>query len=359
MPGLFENIGNVVKAPFAMAGNLLTEVTDPGGKVRSMRQQQHDFQQAMTEAQAMGGIETKPGRQRMIQYLRKTNGSPAVIKLLEDYKPATEPMSTVGFIDALGKAEKLSPSAVGPAKQALMSRHGGEALPAEGLDVFGFIDQYGPLMGKPTPTIEQQRATAAAAEEPWTSRWERLVPAREQSVNVTVGGKPASPTERTAIAETNASLDALDNLKALFDSHRTRSGPVVGRADPYLGLINMTTQEQEDFMAATSAFKNFMIKEITGAQMSEVEAERIMKQIPLETDPPKRWMAKWRQSKKNLIFLQKRRAQTLRQSGLIAPGGTAVTKSEKIRVRSPGGQTGLMDSAELAEAEKHGWKRVD
>lgn len=134
----------------------------------------------------------------------------------------------------------------------------------------------------------------------------------------------ASPTERTSIAETRASVDALNNIKELYDSAKTRTGPIVGRLDPILGLFGLTKQEQEDFMAATSTFRNRIIKEITGAQMSEVEAKRILKQVPQETDPPARWEAKWRQSKKNLEMLQKRRLEILQQSGLQVPGGQMI-----------------------------------
>ena len=134
----------------------------------------------------------------------------------------------------------------------------------------------------------------------------------------------ASPTERTKIAETRASIDALNNIKELYDSAKTRTGMVVGRLDPVLGLFGLTTNEQEDFMAATSAFRNQIIKEITGAQMSEVEAKRILKQVPQEKDPPARWEAKWKQSKKNLEMLQKRRLEILRQSGLQVPMGQTI-----------------------------------
>jgi len=133
--------------------------------------------------------------------------------------------------------------------------------------------------------------------------------------------KLPSPTERTDIATGRASLDALDNLKVLFDSTQTKTGPVIGRMAPTKGLFGLTTDEQEAFMAATSAFKNAIIKEITGAQMSEVEAKRIMKQVPDITDPPTRWQAKWIQSKKNLEFLQQRRLEVLGQSGMRVPTG--------------------------------------
>jgi len=139
-------------------------------------------------------------------------------------------------------------------------------------------------------------------------------------VQITMG--TASPSERTAIAETNASIDALNNLKALKDSTKTKTGPITGRTSPALGLIGMTTKDQESFMAATSAFKNAIIKEITGAQMSEVEATRIMKQVPDITDPAPRWDAKWEQSVKNLKMLQARRKEILGQSGIGVPGET-------------------------------------
>jgi hypothetical protein len=144
-------------------------------------------------------------------------------------------------------------------------------------------------------------------------------------------GAPASAAERTAIAETRASIDNLNNLKELFDSLQTKTGPITGRLEPVKGLFGLSTDEQEAFMAATSAFKNAIIKEITGAQMSEVEAERIMKQVPDITDPPTRWRAKWQQSKKNLEMLQKRRMEILGQSGLRVPSST---KAESMTIES-------------------------
>lgn len=134
-------------------------------------------------------------------------------------------------------------------------------------------------------------------------------------------GKPASASERTAIAESRASIDALNNLKGLFKEEFV--GPIKGKISPLAGLVGQTTQEQEAFMAATSAFKNMIIKQITGAQMSEPEAKRIMKQIPDITDPPARWKAKWEQSLKNVERIQKRRLQVLQQSGIRVPGDSA------------------------------------
>ncbi len=131
--------------------------------------------------------------------------------------------------------------------------------------------------------------------------------------------KPAAASERTAIAETGASLDALENLETLFNLPETETGVLAGRIAPIAGLAGLTTSEQENLMAATAAFKNKVIKDITGAQMSEQEAKRIMKQIPDITDPPARWKAKKKQTEINLRAIQRRRIQVLKQSGIRAP----------------------------------------
>lgn len=172
----------------------------------------------------------------------------------------------------------------------------------------------------------------------------------------------AAPAERQALAQTQQSIDALHNLRMLFDNPSTRTGPVVGRYDPVAGLVGGTTAEQEALMAATSAFKNHVIKEITGAQMSETEAHRIMKQIPDITDPPVRWRAKWDQSKRNLEMLQRRRREILRKSGLEAPefdqNQSQNTSNQKVRMLSPDGTAWELDRNEMQEALKHGYTMV-
>lgn len=195
--------------------------------------------------------------------------------------------------------------------------------------------QLGLQQAKPLPRETESQFTAVlgnkisqgTATEQEKDIFERLTATPSTVINL---GTP-SPTERTAIAEGRASVDALDNLKTLFDSSQTVTGPVAGRIEPTKGLFGLTTDEQESFMAATSAFKNAIIKQITGAQMSEQEANRIMKQVPDITDPPARWRAKFNQSKKNLDFLEKRRLEVLEQSGLRVPGQTPI----RIPARKP------------------------
>lgn len=158
--------------------------------------------------------------------------------------------------------------------------------------------------------------------------------------------KPASPSERTAIAETNASLDALNNLETLFNKSTTTTGPIAGRLETAKGFFGLSSEDQENLLAATAAFKNKVIKDITGAQMSEQEANRIMKQIPLETDPPTRWRAKKRQTEINLRAIQRRRIQVLQQSGIAAPGIGAPI----VQPVAPGGQS-INQQLESLDAE--------
>lgn len=145
---------------------------------------------------------------------------------------------------------------------------------------------------------------------------------KKAGVEITLG-KPASPGERKAIAETRATLDELQNLKALFDDSFV--GPVAGRVGAVKNILGLNQPKREALIAASAAFRNSIIKSITGAAMSEPEAKRIMKQLPSETDAPSVWLSKWEQSIRNLETINKRRAEVLRESGLRVPEGTAQT----------------------------------
>lgn len=160
-----------------------------------------------------------------------------------------------------------------------------------------------------------------------------------QEINIDLGRTSAS--ERESIASGRAAVDALDNLRTLHDNPKTRSGMLVGRIDPLLGLVGATTDEQESFLAASSSFENQLIKEITGAQMSVQEADRIMREVPRPTDPPKRWRAKWEQSRNNRIRLAKRRIEVLRQSDIRVPEDVQKLASQKERPLSKAAQKEL------------------
>jgi hypothetical protein len=149
------------------------------------------------------------------------------------------------------------------------------------------------------------------------ARRQGLQPEGPASLVTIQQAKPASPTERKDIAEAQASIDNLQNLRGLFDESFV--GPIAGRVGTVNQIFGRNEAQRERFIAATAAFKNQIIKEITGAQMSEVEANRILKQIPDVNDPPSVWLAKWEESVKNLENIQKRRIQILKDMGLKAP----------------------------------------
>lgn len=140
-------------------------------------------------------------------------------------------------------------------------------------------------------------------------------------------GKPASASERTAIAGTRATIDSLNNLKSLFDASFV--GPVAGRAARAKNIFGLNPEVQAEFIAATAAFKNQVIKDITGAQMSEKEATRILSQVPQETDASSVWTAKWKQTIQNMERVNKRKIEVLRQSGVRAPE-TAVGPMDEL-----------------------------
>jgi len=85
-------------------------------------------------------------------------------------------------------------------------------------------------------------------------------------------------------------------------------GPVAGRwAEGKIGLPGVDVPEDlARFFADTATLKNATVKAITGAQMSEPEAKRIMKQIPVFTDKKSVWQAKAKATAENLNFLRQR-----------------------------------------------------
>lgn len=131
-----------------------------------------------------------------------------------------------------------------------------------------------------------------------------------------IGERPpaaVSAGERKSIAELEAGLENLDNLKSLFDEAYV--GPLKGRVGAVKDMFGGNPQKQSEFYAAEAALKNEIIKLITGAQMGEREADRIVKQIPLRTDPPKVWQAKWEQTRRNRATLLKAIERGLKKGG--------------------------------------------
>lgn len=269
---------------------------------------QSQIEQGKTPQQAVQG--TQPIYERVLQSLQAQDIDTS--NFPQQFDPNTALAMTFASKDAL---DSLSQA---PAKREIIK---------------------GATIGEETATL--QETTAGSGE------FEVLtvggVPARgkkKAAVQINLG-KPASAGERTAIAETRATIDELNNLKTLFDESFV--GPLAGKIGAAKNIFGLNAPKREALIAATSAFKNQMIKAITGAQMSEPEAKRIMKQIPSETDAPSVWAAKWTQSVRNLETINNRRKEVLTQSGLRAPetllpGDVPQGSIEIPNVTGPGGR---------------------
>lgn len=143
-------------------------------------------------------------------------------------------------------------------------------------------------------------------------------------------GKPASAAERKAIAETRASVGALQDLRDLFD--QAYVGPAAGRVGAVKDLFGLNPQQQSAFYAAEAALRNEMIRLISGAAVSGEEAERLMQQLPDRNNPPTVWLARWEQTLKNKQRLEKEQLKVLEQSGLAVP---RPSKDSAIIPRTP------------------------
>ncbi|HMJ85923.1 MAG TPA: hypothetical protein VK504_22235, partial [Vicinamibacterales bacterium] len=84
--------------------------------------------------------------------------------------------------------------------------------------------------------------------------------------------------------------------------------PFAGRAtEAKIALPGVTVPDDlAKFAAQTATLKNSVIKAITGAQMSEPEANRILAQVPVFTDKPNVWLQKAEETQKNAAAMRKR-----------------------------------------------------
>lgn len=134
-----------------------------------------------------------------------------------------------------------------------------------------------------------------------------------QQAQLQVPDKPQT-TEREKSAEDLATLDALDNLKNLYSEDFV--GPARGRAGAMMETFGGITEDEAKFRAANTALKNYVIKMITGAQMSEPEAKRILGQVPDPTNPPEVWKARLQETRKNIKRVAERRREVLSKTGV-------------------------------------------
>jgi hypothetical protein len=133
---------------------------------------------------------------------------------------------------------------------------------------------------------------------------------------------PSGLMERIAGAHT--ALNTLDELEQLYPKVQgfvNGMGPVAGRMSEFMqGVPGMPSNPDfNGFTARSSTLANAVIKAITGAQMSEPEAVRIMKQIPTVHDRSDVWKSKTTAMRSNLASTVQN-IQNENQSGQGGPG---------------------------------------
>lgn len=126
--------------------------------------------------------------------------------------------------------------------------------------------------------------------------------------------------------ELENSARKLTDLRAAFKPEFV--GPVEGRVLKVKSKLPGTTMPAGwgTFTALQADLKNSVIKLITGAQMGQQEADRILQQVPTETDKPEIWLDKFNQTQKNVDYLNQVISQ---QTGI---GGVAPTNPNTVQV---------------------------
>ena len=163
-----------------------------------------------------------------------------------------------------------------------------------------------------------------------------IVP-RTQATAAAQGGHPmeapAPGGVQTQAINNSVSEDQLNRLEQMFDQGAGKMvGPAEGRLRSIGQQIPLVPVDKDfaNFSAETSAFQNAVIKAITGAQMSEREADRIKGQIPLVTDKPEVWKAKAAQTRANLRTL----SSVLSGKGEATPAGGGGRKVGRFEIVS-------------------------
>lgn len=111
---------------------------------------------------------------------------------------------------------------------------------------------------------------------------------------------PGTGAQRQSVSDSQIGEDTLGRLTQNFDKRYV--GPIEGRARPILQKMPFVPADKglADFQADTATLRNAIIRAITGAQMSQPEAERIMAQIPSLEDKEDIWQSKAASTMNNL-----------------------------------------------------------
>jgi hypothetical protein len=127
---------------------------------------------------------------------------------------------------------------------------------------------------------------------------EGAISAAEAKANAAgAGGGKLSPGLAERVAGAQTALGTIHELKQLYPKVQgffTGIGPASGRFSEFMQGTPLTDANTDfgAFSTRSATLANSVIKAITGAQMSEPEAVRLMKQIPTTHDKPALWTQK-------------------------------------------------------------------
>lgn len=111
---------------------------------------------------------------------------------------------------------------------------------------------------------------------------------------------PGTGAQKQAVSDAQVANDTLDRLMKSYSADKV--GPIEGRLNTARQVVPFVSNKTgfPEFAADTATLRNAIIRAITGAQMSQPEADRIMAQIPSENDKEDTWMAKAASTRNNL-----------------------------------------------------------
>lgn len=175
--------------------------------------------------------------------------------------------------------------------------------------------------GKNLVAVMSQAALMRAARDqvarlnPETNQWEVTSPGGLHAHGAMVFPAPAPAGAQGKIAEYSTALSLLGDLRPDIEDLMQRAegqlrldegqvGPAAGRLSTFRqylpGPLGLDDPLWNRYTAKSAMLKNSVIKAITGAQMGEAEATRLMEQIPLPTDPLGVLLAKYDATVSNL-----------------------------------------------------------
>lgn len=140
---------------------------------------------------------------------------------------------------------------------------------------------------------------------------------------VTPGQVKPGEAEMKLLSESDALKGHLQDLDKRYKPDWV--GPLSGRFGALQAATAGASPERSDFMAQAALYKNRLIKFITGAQMSEAETSRLIREIPDTNDPPTTFEAKRKISEANIDYVTKAYQQNMRQAGVRQIGGNPVS----------------------------------